>query len=103
MVEFEKKVTVKRISELKVSKDVRADNPYQGYETIFVIMDMENIIYQYALGGMVSRSLNSSSEIVTLIQPGDQVTLHYMSKRSHATDSKESLKIFKLSNLETKN
>lgn len=72
-------IEVARISKLNLSKEVRADNPYQGYDTFFIIMDMEGKMYQYFVSNTISRVLSVGSEIMTVVRPGDKIKAVLMS------------------------
>lgn len=71
-------IEVARISKLNLSKEVRADNPYQGYDTFFVIMDNEGKMYQYFVSNTISRVLNNGGEIMTVLRPGDKLKVVLM-------------------------
>ncbi len=93
---FEKTLKVKRVSEVKISKESRADTPYQGYETIFVILDEENQIYQYSVSNLVNRSLNNTAEILAVLKVGDTIQVSFMAKKVTSNDEKETFKILKI-------
>lgn len=93
---LEKTLKVKRVSEIKISKESRADTPYQGYETIFVILDEENEIYQYSVTNLVSRSLNNTAEVLALLKVGDTIQVSFLAKKVTSNDEKETLRILKV-------